>query len=208
MSKRAGRFITLEGGEGVGKSTQALRIADALRARDVTVIVTREPGGTIGAEAIRTLLLTGTVDRWSARAEALLFAAARVDHVERVIAPALARGDWVICDRYLDSTRAYQAQGGVSDAELLALHALGAQLMPDRTVLFQLALDTAHTRVRTRNPGDPDRFEARTIDTHLAVSSRFDTIAAAEPARVRVVDASGTSEQVTAAALAQLADLL
>ena len=125
----AGRFITLEGGEGVGKSTQLARLAEALRARGLTVVTTREPGGTPGAEAIRDLLMTGSTDRWSARVEALLFAAARADHVERVIRPALERGDWVLCDRFIDSTRAYQGGAGdVSDAEIMALHGFGSEV--------------------------------------------------------------------------------
>ena len=116
-----GRFIALEGGEGVGKSTQLRLLAEALRTRGRTVVTTREPGGTPGAEAIRTMLLDPAGEGWGPRAEALLFAAARADHVDRLIRPALARGEWVLTDRYLDSSRAYQGGGsGLADADLLA----------------------------------------------------------------------------------------
>lgn len=121
-----GRFISLEGGEGAGKSTQARALAAALEAQGIASMVTREPGGSTGAEAIRGLLMQGDVDRWGPRAEMLLFAAARADHVERTIRPALAQGLWVICDRYVDSTRAYQgAAGGIADADIMAVHAIG-----------------------------------------------------------------------------------
>jgi dTMP kinase len=122
-----GRFIAFEGGEGAGKSTQARLLAEALRRRGVEVVVTREPGGTAGAEAIRALLLSTEGEGWGARAEALLFAAARADHVERLIRPALARGAWVICDRFLDS-RAYQGGGGgLSDDDIRTLHRIGSE---------------------------------------------------------------------------------
>src|SRR3546814_160340 len=137
----SGRFITLEGGEGVGKSTQLQALARALSSHDLDVITTREPGGSPGAEAIRSLVLTGQSDRWSARAEALLFAAARADHVEKTIRPALAAGKWVLSDRFLDSSRAYQsAASGLSDADIWELHRFGsAGLLPDRTlVLIQI----------------------------------------------------------------------
>ena len=121
------RFIAFEGGEGAGKSTQTRLLADALRARGHEVVTTREPGGTPGAEAIRALLLGIDGEGWHPRAEALLFAAARSDHVERLIRPALARGAWVICDRFVDSSRAYQGGGlGLSDAEVIDLHTLAA----------------------------------------------------------------------------------
>ena len=128
-----GKFISLEGGEGAGKSTQVRRLAAALEERGVHVVVTREPGGSEGAEAIRALLMKGEIARWSPHAEALLFAAARADHVERLIRPAVAAGSWVICDRYIDSTRAYQGIGGIDDdrrqAMLVQRH---AQRAPDQ----------------------------------------------------------------------------
>lgn len=202
---RAGRFITLEGGEGVGKSTQARAIADALGKHGLDVVVTREPGGTANAEALRALLMTGRDDRWSARAEALLFAAARADHVERMIAPALERGQWVICDRYIDSSRAYQGTGSdVSDADVMAIHAFGSlALMPDRTLLFTLDAREGKRRAAARD-GKHDRFDGRDGG---AIAARFAAIAATECDRVRLVDASGLAADVTERAVAALADL-
>src|ERR1700712_2066826 len=138
-----GRFISLEGGEGVGKSTQAKALAAALRARGHDVIETREPGGSAGAEAIRRLLLEGASDRWAGGGEALLFAAARADHVARTIRPALAAGQWVLSDRFLDSSLAYQGGAdGIALEQLMALHSVGSDgLLPDRTLLLALPLD-------------------------------------------------------------------
>lgn len=205
-----GRFITLEGGEGVGKSTQTGLLAQAVRAHGLEVVQTREPGGSAGAEAIRDLLLTGAGDRWSTRAEALLFAAARGDHIARTILPAVAAGQWVICDRFIDSSRAYQsATGELSDAEIMSLHAIGSGgLMPDRTLL--LAFDQAEgaKRARARDGATGDRIGDRDTTFHAGVTDRFAAIAAAEPARVRTVDASGSTDQVTARLVAALADLL
>jgi len=202
-----GRFITLEGGEGVGKSTQATRLAQALRARGHDVIVTREPGGTAGAEAIRALVMTGNADRWGARAEALLFAAARADHVEKVIRPALAAGTWVICDRFVDSSRAYQGgAGGLSDADIMDLHRIGSsRLMPDRTILMCLAEEEAENRAESRAEGNADRFGARDRDFHAGLKARFDRFAANEAHRFRVVDASGAPDDVTARILEAIA---
>lgn len=201
-----GRFITLEGGEGVGKSTQLAALAAALTARGQSVVTTREPGGSAGAEAIRALLLGGDADAWSPAAEALLFAAARSDHVTRVIRPALARGDWVLCDRYVDSTRAYQG-GVLADADIMALHRIGSGgLMPDRTLLLTVSAQAALARRAARDEGRGDRFEHRADDFHAAVNARFEALAVAEPERFRRVDASASPEQVTAALLAALDD--
>ena len=206
-----GRFITLEGGEGVGKSTQIARLADALRARGHSVVTTREPGGSPGAEAIRTLLLDRAAHDWAPRAEALLFAAARADHLDQTILPALARGAWVLCDRYVDSTRAYQADEGehaLSDADIVALHAAGcAGVMPDRTLLLTLPADAAAARRSARDGAGGDRFEVRDAGFHARVAARFARIAAAEPERVRSVAAEGDVAGVTAALLAALDDL-
>jgi dTMP kinase len=202
-----GRFITLEGGEGVGKSTQLAALAVALRERGHDVITTRAPGGSAGAEAIRALLLGGDVDAWSPAAEALLFAAARSDHVSRVIRPALDEGTWVLCDRFIDSTRAYQG-GVLADPDILALHRIGSGgLMPDRTLL--LTVDPAIARIRrtARNGSAGDRFEHRNDDFHSQVNARFLALAAAEPDRFRIVDASSDATSVTLALLAALADL-
>jgi dTMP kinase len=209
LRQAQGRFVTLEGGEGVGKSTQARRLAEALRARGLDVVLTREPGGTPGAEAIRALLMEGESDRWSARTEALLFAAARADHVERLIRPALERGAWVVCDRFVDSTRAYQGlAGGISDAEIMQLHAIGSGgLLPDRTLLLHMPIAAASSRVLHRDGPAADRFAVRDIAFFDRVGEAFAELAAAEPARFRGVDASGSEAQVTERLLAALGDL-
>lgn len=206
----AGRFITLEGGEGVGKSTQASRLAAALRQAGLEVVQTREPGGSPGAEAIRGLLLSGAADRWNAGAEALLFAAARADHVARLIRPALERGAWVVCDRYVDSSRAYQGGAdGIADADLLALHRIGSGgLLPDRTLLLEMPLDEGDARARARDGGNDDRFGARAGGYHDRVAAGFSALASGEPERFRRIDAQGTPEQVTERLLAALDDLL
>jgi len=205
-----GRFITLEGGEGVGKSTQLTQLAEALRARGLSVVTTREPGGTAGAEAIRNVLMTGDADKWSARAEALLFAAARADHVEKLIRPALARGDWVLCDRYIDSTRAYQGgAGGLSDADIMRLHDFGSEgLMPDRTLYLKLLIDEGMARAHRRDDGRGDRFAERGATYHAQLICAFDRFASAEPQRFAAIDAAGAPDQITARLLAALQDLL
>jgi len=205
-----GRFLSLEGGEGAGKSTQVRALAAALAERDIPAIVTREPGGSDGAEAIRGLLMQGEVARWSAHSEALLFAAARADHVEKVIRPAIGAGIWVICDRYLDSTRAYQgAAGGIDDAAILALHAFGSRgLLPDRTFLLDLPPGEGARRAGARDGAAADRFAMRGADFHDAVAGAFREYAAREPDRFRVIDAAAPTEDVTAAVIAALADLL
>lgn len=205
-----GRFITLEGGEGVGKSTQARALAAALRTRGIDLIETREPGGSAGAEAIRALLLEGAGDRWSPRAEALLFAAARADHVEKTIRPAIKRGQWVICDRFLDSSLAYQGGAdGLGDEAIRALHAIGSDgLMPDLTLLLALPPVEASFRAAHRDRGQSDRIGARDGLYHTRVAGIFDRLAANEPDRVRRIDALGTPDEVTARLIVTLADLL
>ncbi len=203
----SGRFIVFEGGEGVGKSTQSRLLAEALRARGLEVITTREPGGTPGAEAIRALLLDLHGPGYGARAEALLFAAARADHVETLIRPALARGAWVVCDRYLDSSRAYQGGGsGLEDADILTLHSIGsAGLLPDCTVLLTLDPDEAAARVAQRDAGGLDRIGGRPADYHARVAAAFLRYAAAEPERFALIAADGTPEAVHARVLAAVA---
>ncbi|WP_375270656.1 dTMP kinase [Sphingomonas sp.] len=205
-----GRFLSLEGGEGAGKSTQVRALADALQALGRATLITREPGGSEGAEAIRALLMQGDAGRWSARSEALLFAAARADHVEKVIRPALDAGTWVICDRYLDSSRAYQGTaGGIADADVLALHAFGsAELLPDRTYLLTLPVHVGAGRAAARDGAAADRFAARDPSYHDAVAAAFERIAEQEPARVRRIDAAQDSRAVTTAILADLAPWL
>ena len=205
-----GRFISLEGGEGAGKSTQVKRLADALGGRGIETLVTREPGGSEGAEAIRVLLMQGAVTRWSPHSEALLFAAARADHVEKQIRPALGAGIWVICDRFIDSSRAYQGvAGGIDDAAVLALHAFGSRgLLPDRTFVLEVPPEQGRARAEIRDGIGADRFAARGDDFHADVAAAFRRFAAHEPDRVRLIDASGSPETVTGLVLAELGDLL
>jgi len=205
-----GRFISLEGGEGAGKSTQVRRLAAALEARGLHTLVTREPGGSEGAEAIRGLLMQGAVGRWSPHAEALLFAAARADHVEKTINPAIAAGTWVISDRFIDSTRAYQgAAGGIDDAALMALHGFGSRgLLPDRTFVLEIPPIEGAARASGRDGVAADRFAARESGFHDAVAAAFRRFAADEPGRVRLIDASAGPEAITDALVAGLADLL
>lgn len=205
-----GRFITLEGGEGVGKSTQLRLLGEALRARGHDVIETREPGGSPGAEAIRALLLEGGEDRWTPAAEALLFAAARADHVARTIRPALADGKWVLCDRFLDSSLAYQGQaGGVGLDVIRRLHDIGSDgFLPDRTLLLQLPTDAAAARASSRDGAVSDRIGGRDAGFHHDVAAAFAALALAEPGRFRTIDASGTPEGVRDRLLAAIGDLL
>ncbi len=208
MGQGRGRFISLEGGEGVGKSTQLRALAATLRERGLEVVETREPGGSAGAEAIRTLLLGGEEDRWSARAEALLFAAARTDHMEKTIRPAIDRGAWVICDRFLDSSLAYQGGAGglgIDEVRQINLFGIGASL-PDHTLL--LLLPEGSERARARDAGESDRIGGRPYAYHEAVDAAFRRIAAEEPGRVRLVDASGAVDVVTARLRAAIEDLL
>lgn len=207
---KPGRFIALEGGEGAGKSTQARLLAEALRARGIEVVTTREPGGTPGAEAIRALLLHGEGDGWNPRAEALLFAAARSDHVEKLIRPALARGAWVVCDRFLDSSRAYQGGGGgLSDRDICELHHIGsAGLLPDMTVLIEVSPDIANRRVALRDSAGTDRIGSRDSAYHARVATAFSDFAEAEPARFVRIDGNGSPEATQALVLNALTPLL
>jgi dTMP kinase len=203
-----GRFITLEGGEGVGKSTQVKALAEALRKRGIDVLVTREPGGSPGAEGIRELLLGGVEERWGARAEALLFAAARADHVEKTIRPALEAGRWVVSDRFVDSSLAYQGgAGGLGIETVREINAFGIDgWYPDRT--FILMLEEGGDRARTRDSGASDRIGGRPDDYHRKVEAAFRILAAEEPERVQLIDASGDAHQVTKRLLDAIADLL
>jgi dTMP kinase len=203
-----GRFITLEGGEGVGKSTQVGALAELLRKRGLDVLVTREPGGSEGAERIRELLLEGSMERWAARAEVLLFAAARADHLEKTIVPALDAGRWVLSDRFLDSSLAYQGgAGGLGIETVRAINAFALDgWYPDRTLI--LGVENGSERARARDGGESDRIGGRPDDYHRKVEAAFRIIAAEEPERVKLVDASGSPEQVTERLLEALADLL
>jgi dTMP kinase len=203
-----GRFISLEGGEGVGKSTQVRALAEALRNRGLDVVVTREPGGSDGAERIRELLLSGDDERWGPRAEALLFAAARADHVAKTIGPAVERGQWVLSDRFVDSSLAYQGgAGGLGIEAVRTVNAFGiGDSFPDRTLVLTLA--EGPDRARARDSGGSDRIGGRPDEYHRKVEAAFHIIAAEEPDRVKLVDASGDAEVVTERLLAALADLL
>jgi dTMP kinase len=198
-----GRFIALEGGEGAGKSTQARLLGEALRQRGIEVVLTREPGGTQGAETIRALLLGHEGEGWGARAEALLFAAARSDHVERLIRPALTAGRWVVCDRYLDSSRAYQGGGGgLDDADIRTLHRIGsAGLLPDLTILVTVSPEIAQHRLALRDGDTGDRIGSRPLAYHARVAAAFAEFAEQEPARFAVVDGDGSASATHAAVL-------
>ncbi len=194
-----GRFITLEGGEGTGKSTQARRLADRLRGAGHDVVLTREPGGSPAAEAIRAVLLDGTVAPFGPAAEALLFAVARADHVAKTIRPALQDGRWVVSDRFFDSTRAYQGAAGVPSAEIDRLERIAVgEDRPDLTLILDLPAELGLCRAQARGVA-VDRYEADVLAVHEARRAAFLTIAAAEPERCMIVDASSDEEAVAAA---------
>ncbi|MDP1874809.1 dTMP kinase [Phenylobacterium sp.] len=204
-----GRFITFEGGEGGGKSTQLRLLAQRLSGPGRDVVSTREPGGSPGAEAIRDLLVRGQADRWSALTETLLMYAARRDHVERVIGPALERGAWVLCDRFADSTRAYQGAAGGTDPALISAledHVL-AGVRPDLTLVLDLPPETGLGRAADR-AGLETRFESKGEAFHARLREAFLDIAAAEPERCRVIDASRSLETVSADIWSAVEDLL
>lgn len=203
-----GWFIALEGGEGAGKSTQARLLAEALRAQGREVVLTREPGGTPGAEAIRNLLLGTEGEGWGARAEALLFAAARADHVERLIAPALAGGACVVCDRFIDSSRAYQGgAGGLDDEDILALHRVGSGgLMPDLVLLIEVPQAEATQRLHARDGAGADRIGGRGAAYHAGVAAAFRRFADADPQRFARIDGSGAAEAIHARIMAVIAE--
>jgi dTMP kinase len=205
-----GRFISLEGGEGVGKSTQLRALEVALAERGIDCLTTREPGGSEGAEAIRSLLLGGEDSRWAIRTEALLFAAARADHVEKTIRPGLEQGRWVLSDRFLDSSIAYQGgAGGLGFDHVRTLHELGSEgFLPDRTLVLTLGGEQGTQRALARDGEASDRIGGRPIDYHRGVEVAFRRIAEEEPARVRLIDASGEPDEVTARLLDALKDLL
>jgi dTMP kinase len=191
-----GRFVVFEGGEGAGKSTQAKLLAEALHARGIEVLLTREPGGTPGAEAIRELLLHPPGEGWPASAEALLFAAARADHVAHAIRPALDAGTWVICDRFVDSSRAYQGGGGgLADEDILSLHRIGSGgLLPDVTFLLEAAPEQVARRLARRDAGESDAIGGRDANYHAQVAAAFARFAEAEPARFLRIEGSGEIE--------------
>ena len=192
-----GKFITLEGGEGTGKSTQIARLASALMAVGINCVQTREPGGAPGAEEIRRLLVEGAVDRWQPMSEVLLHNAARIEHLETTVKPALASGQWVVCDRFFDSTLAYQGYGhGLDTAAIANLHwLLYKDFKPDLTLVLDLRLEEGLKRAAGRAQGE-DRYERMGKDFHERLRRGFLEIAEAEPGRCAVVDASGDEETV------------
>ena len=195
----SGKFITFEGGEGAGKSTQVRLLAEALAGQGIEVVQTREPGGAPQAEVLRELLITGDTDRWSAGAEALLNYAARDDHLRTTIRPALQRGAWVLCDRFSDSTRAYQGLAG--DVGLEMIDAIHQEIVgptdPDLTLIMNIApevgLDRAHAR------GDANRFENKGLAFHKRLQESFLEIAKSFPDRCVVIDATGEIEEISQA---------
>lgn len=195
-----GRFITFEGGEGAGKSTQVQRLAARLQSQRREVVSTREPGGSPGAESIRDLVLRGDADRWSPVTETLLMYAARRDHIERVIRPALDRGAWVVCDRFADSTRAYQgAAGGTAPGLITALEAyILEDVRPDLTLVFDLPAEVGLARAHAR-AGAEMRFESKGMAFHERLREGFRAIADAEPGRCALIDATGSMDAVEAA---------
>jgi dTMP kinase len=194
-----GKFITFEGGEGTGKSTQAGLLAHKLESLGLGVLVTREPGGSPGAEIIRHVLLSGAAKALGADAEAMLFAAAREDHVRCTIEPALAAGKWVVCDRFADSTRVYQGALGQVDRRLIkGLERVSiGDLLPDLTLILDVPVDVALERLALRR-GDaaPDRFEAENVEFHEKLREAFRALAADEPERCVIIDASEPRVQV------------
>ena len=193
------KFITLEGGEGAGKTTQARLLAEALIRRGLPVLQTREPGGAPGAELLRDILLNGAID-WSAPAEAMLHFAARAEHVEQTIRPALAAGTWVVCDRFADSTMAYQGYGQGADREMIAALTRLIGLAPDLTIVLDVSPALAARRLRGRG-GAPDRYDRLGDAFHARVAEGFRRIAAAEPDRCVLIDASGTEAAVHGATM-------
>lgn len=212
MAVGSGLFVTFEGGEGAGKSTQIRLLAAALRARGLEVLTTREPGGSPGAEAVRHVLLSGAAEEHGTRMEAVLFAAARSDHVEGVIRPALEQGRVVLCDRFMDSSRVYQGvTGNLEPAFIEALQRVAVNgVYPDCTIIFDLSPAVGLERVRRRSVGstdkpagvtDFDRYEKEELETQEKRREAFLDIAAQEPERCRIVDAAASEEDIAAEVL-------
>lgn len=211
MTTARGLFVTFEGGEGAGKSTQIRLLAEALRVRGHTVVTTREPGGSAGAEALRHVLLSGAAEPFGVRMEALLFAAARADHLDCVIRPALARGETVLCDRFVDSSRVYQGVTGNLEPPLMAALervSIGTS-MPDVTLVLDLPAEVGLQRARCRagalaETATPDRFEKEKLEIHEKRRQGFLDIALREPGRCRVIDASLDVDRIARDILSQV----
>jgi dTMP kinase len=202
-----GHFISFEGGEGAGKSTQIRRLAKRLEGLGRTVALTREPGGSQGAESLRDLLVQGETDRWSPMAETLILYAARADHLERLIRPALGEGAWVLCDRFADSTRAYQGAGGGTSSALIAAleQAVIGRDWPELTLVLDLSPGVGLARAAARG-GAEQRFESKGLTFHERLRAGFLEIAAAEPRRCRVIDAEAGIEAVAEAVWSAVCD--
>jgi dTMP kinase len=192
-----GNFITFEGGEGSGKSTQVALLAERLRLRGIEVVTTREPGGSPGAEAMRLLLLNGVVKPLGPTAETMIFAAARDDHVQTTIAPALARGAWVICDRFIDSTRIYQGVLGNVDRRIIRAleRATVGDTMPDLTFVLDVPVEVGFARVSGRGQ-EKDRFESEEIEFHIQLREAFLDLARDETGRCVVIDTAQSQDVV------------
>lgn len=208
-SMERGRFITLEGGEGAGKSTQIRLLADALRAAGIDVVTTREPGGSPGAEAIRDLLVNGEPGRWLPVSEAMLLSAARHDHVMRTIRPALDAGQWVLCDRFADSSMAYQGYGhGLDHSVLTTLRDIAVgDTTPDLTLILDIDPAQGLARAASRRGGE-DRYEKMQVTFHERLREGYQAIAKAEPSRCAIIDASTGIDAIQAAICATIADRL
>jgi dTMP kinase len=200
---RRGRFITLEGGEGAGKSTQAKLLAEKVATLGLSVVVTREPGGSPGAEALRDIILSGKAEPFGPAGEAILFSAARIDHIDRLIAPALDRGAWVISDRFADSTRAYQGAAGKLDPALIASleRVAVGDVRPDLTLILDLPVEKGLARAAARRgeKGAMDRFEREDAAFHETLRRAFLDIARAEPYRCAIIDADKPLQDVASA---------
>lgn len=209
MTADRGRFITFEGGEGAGKTTQLARLADRLAATGMDVVRTREPGGSPGAEDIRALLVSGAVDRWQPETEVLLHYAARLEHVRNVVEPALAAGKWVVCDRFHDSTLAYQGYGHGLDVALIAdIHRLLLNgFGPDLTLILDLPVEAGLARTHGRDGGE-DRYERMDTTFHERLRRGFLAVAQDDPGRCAVIDATNDEDAVHGAVLACVAERL
>lgn len=212
MSTSKGRFITFEGGEGVGKSTQINRLAKVLRRRGMDVLVTREPGGSLGAEAVRHVLLSGAAEEFGIRMEAMLFAAARSDHVEEVIRPALAEGAIVLCDRYMDSSRVYQGVTGNLEPQFIVnLERIAVNSMvPDLTLVLDLPAEAGLRRAKARVGANvaPDRFEKEEVATHEKRREAFIDLTRSEPERCKLINADQPEDMVALAVLSAVEPVL
>ena len=214
MSGTTGLFVTFEGGEGAGKSTQIRLLAESLKARGLDVVTTREPGGSPGAEAVRHVVLSGAAEDYGTRMEALLFAAARSDHVEELIRPALADGKVVLCDRFMDSSRVYQGvTGNLEPAFIEALERVAINgVVPDCTLILDLPATVGLARARARagetDNSTPDRFEKEELETHEKRREAFLDIAEREPLRCRVIDATREQAEIAEQILAIVDPLL